>query len=121
MPSESLVRSLSQELRSLSAAASDGTLHKVRALFIGTHSLEQHWGLLRLFCRLRWHAVAAFEPNPARGFSYRSFLHTWTAQDGVQVWLNPALVDLRSEFGRSEPVSCEGVSNTWPLAPVSYE
>ena len=55
------------------------------------------------------HSAAA-----AHWFRYRTRL--FSGGDGIQVWVNPALVDTETEFGvrEADRVACEFVPHPWP-------
>jgi len=70
--------------------AQDQLNEKVKYVFIGTHGIRQEYGLRELFTRNGWFNVYDFPCNsewPTRPNEITSF------QDGVQLWINPRLVD----------------------------
>jgi FkbM family methyltransferase len=60
---------------------------KVRRVHIGTHGLEVHLALLKLFQRDRWQIVFNYEPNS----KFASPLGSFSTNDGVLTVVNPSL------------------------------
>ncbi len=60
---------------------------KVRRIHIGTHGVDVHRSLHRMFDRQGWEIVFSYEPER----TYREALGRFTTQDGVLTMRNPAL------------------------------
>jgi hypothetical protein len=60
---------------------------KVRRIHIGTHGLDVHWSLHKLFQREDWEIVFSYEPNA----KHTSALGSFTTNDGVLTVRNPDL------------------------------
>ncbi|GHV13949.1 hypothetical protein FACS189491_09610 [Spirochaetia bacterium] len=97
------------------ASARDAIQQKVKRMFIGTHGRLQEYGLRKIFSELGWFNVYDY-PSDSQITTNPGIITSF--QDGVQYWINPALVPLVPEGAR---VYTQSVMMGWKDLKQNYK